>query len=220
MAQTKPIFGRVQDVTKSGYYTGVETDTIDVNVNNDKREISANLRIDKILGVTSTTAFPGDRGQRAVEDLADEILRAKDAESELEKQINSNTKYVAEVEQQVQEIRVPTKVSELANDVSYAKQADVEDRFATKTYVQQKIAEAQVGGGSGDIDLSIYATIDYVDEKVANVEVDLTGYATEEYVQEKFNEIPKPDLSEYVTQTMLTHVLEDLKFIDGGNAPV
>lgn len=220
MAQTKPIFGRVQDVTKSGYYTGVETDTIDVDVNNDKREISAHLRVDKILGVTSDTAYPGDLGQRNANDIADEILRAKNAELELEKQINSNTKYVTEVEQQVQKIRVPTKVSELVNDVNYAKQSDVEDRFATKTYVQQKIAEAQVGGDSEDIDLSIYATIDYVDEKVANVEVDLTGYATEKYVQEKLNEIPEPDLSEYVTQTMLTRVLEDLKFIDGGNAPV
>lgn len=220
MAQTKPIFGHVQDVTKSGYYTGVETNTIDVNVDNDKREISANLLIDNILGVTSDTAFPGDYGQRVAEDVTEEIARAKDAEARLEKQLSDTIKYVTEVDQQVQGIRVPTKVSELSNDVNYAKQSDIEDRFATKSYVQQKIAEAQVGSDSDDIDLSIYATIDYVDEKVANVEVDLTGYATEEYVQEKFNEIPKPDLSEYITQTMLTQVLEDLKFIDGGNAPV
>ena len=44
--------------------------------------------------------------------------------------------------------------------------------WAKKEYVDQKISEAQIGGGEGgDIDLSAYATKEYVDEAIANIEV-------------------------------------------------
>ena len=43
---------------------------------------------------------------------------------------------------------VPTNVSEFANDANYA----------SETYVANKIAEAQLGGGSGEVDLSGYVT--------------------------------------------------------------
>ena len=43
---------------------------------------------------------------------------------------------------------IPTNVSELTNDAHYASQ----------TYVNNKIAEASLGGGSGEVDLSGYVT--------------------------------------------------------------
>lgn len=43
---------------------------------------------------------------------------------------------------------VPTNVSEFTNDANYA----------SETYVSNKIAEAQLGGGSGEVDLSGYVT--------------------------------------------------------------
>ena len=43
---------------------------------------------------------------------------------------------------------VPTNVSEFTNDANYA----------SETYVTNKIAEAQLGGGSGEVDLSGYVT--------------------------------------------------------------
>lgn len=42
---------------------------------------------------------------------------------------------------------------------------------------------------SADIDLSGYATVDYVNSQLENVELDLTGYATEAYVTEKIVEV-------------------------------
>lgn len=85
--------------------------------------------------------------------------------------------------------------------------------YATKTYVNNAIANIPGGGGGGDIE-EVYvgteeptntdalvwinpegdvdddiATIGYVDDAIANIEVDvdLTGYATEEYVNGKTN---------------------------------
>jgi hypothetical protein len=54
-----------------------------------------------------------------------------------------------------------------------------------------KQAAANAGGTGGDIDLSDYATEQYVDNAIANIvipETDLTGLATETYVGEKIAE--------------------------------
>jgi hypothetical protein len=52
--------------------------------------------------------------------------------------------------------KVPTKTSELEND----------SKFATETFVKNEIANAQLGGEGGDIDLSGYATKDELNGKV------------------------------------------------------
>lgn len=54
---------------------------------------------------------------------------------------------------------IPTKTSELINDSSYV----------TETYVTNAIENAQIGGGSSDIDLSGYATKDDLNNKVDKV---------------------------------------------------
>lgn len=62
---------------------------------------------------------------------------------------------------------IPTKVSQLTND----------SKLATETYVKNKIAEAELGGG--DIDLSGYATKDELPTKTSDLEND-SGFITEE----------------------------------------
>ena len=54
---------------------------------------------------------------------------------------------------------IPSKTSDLTNDSS----------FATETYVTNAIANAQLGGSGGDIDLSGYATKDDLNSKVDKV---------------------------------------------------
>lgn len=53
----------------------------------------------------------------------------------------------------------------------------------SKKYVDEKIAEAV---SSGEVDLSGYATKDYVDTQIAVNKPDLSLYATKEYVEDKF----------------------------------
>lgn len=60
-------------------------------------------------------------------------------------------------------------------------------------------------GGNGDIDLSDYATEQYVDNAIANIkfpETDLTGYATEEFVKGEIAAIkfPEIDLTGFATE--------------------
>ena len=118
---------------------------------------------------------------------------------------------------------------ELSNAVSsidltdYAKTSDIPslDGYATKSYVDENIANVTTGG---EVDLSNYVTKDtvytkaetnalipsteglatkgYVDNAVSNIPTtDLTGYATEEYVSTAINSIPATDLSNYYTKS-------------------
>lgn len=73
-----------------------------------------------------------------------------------------------------------------ANKEDIAAIKAVAETHATEAYVDAAIANAQIGGGSGDIDLTDYATKKYVDDAVAAIpSTDLTGYATEKWVEEK-----------------------------------
>lgn len=69
---------------------------------------------------------------------------------------------------------IPSKVSELTND----------NLYATETYVQNKIAEAQVGGG---VDLSPYALKVDLNEKVDKVSG--KGLSTNDYTNEEKNKL-------------------------------
>lgn len=84
----------------------------------------------------------------------------------------------AKARQDIENIEVPTKVSDLENDKGY-------------------LTEHQ--------DLSTYATKTFVNNAVAAVEPDLTPYATKTYVtntvQAAIDDIPEPDLSDYAKKT-------------------
>ena len=54
------------------------------------------------------------------------------------------------------DVKVPTKVSELEND----------SKFATEEFVKNKIAEAELGGEGGEIDLTGFATKEELNNKV------------------------------------------------------
>ena len=59
--------------------------------------------------------------------------------------------------------------------------------YATKDYVDDAIANIEIPEGSVNVDLTDYATKSYVDNAISNIDapnIDLTGYATEDYVDE------------------------------------
>lgn len=82
------------------------------------------------------------------------------------------------------------------------------DETYSRTEVDTAIANAQLSGG--DVDLSAYATIEYVDNAVSNVDVDLTGYATETFVTDKIAEIEIPNLDGYAKTEDIPTVTNDL----------
>lgn len=79
------------------------------------------------------------------------------------------------------DVDVPTKVSELENDAGYITSKDIpaiptktseltnDSEFASETFVKNEIANAQLGGEGGNIDLSGYATKDDLNNKVDKV---------------------------------------------------
>lgn len=80
----------------------------------------------------------------------------------------------------------------------------------TKDYVSEEIANAQFGGGDGStVDLSSYATKEYVEEALKDVDVDLTGYATETFVGEKIAEIKIPSTDGLVSEEKLSNTLSE-----------
>lgn len=83
---------------------------------------------------------------------------------------------LSELMQAVEDIVVPTKISELENDAG----------LATESYVQQKIAEAQLSGS--DVDLSNYYTKEEVNSKIEGLVAD--DYAHAAFVQNKYEVTP------------------------------
>lgn len=66
----------------------------------------------------------------------------------------------------------------------------IEENYTTKDYVATAIANAQLGGEEGGVDLSHFATKDYVHEYVSNNagsggSVDLSDYVTKDYLDQR-----------------------------------
>ena len=87
-----------------------------------------------------------------------------------------------------------------------------------KSNAQITFTTPTVSGGY--VDLSDYYTKDEVDNLIQNVEVDLTGYATEDYVKEAIAAIPEVDLSDYAKKTDIpdTSGLASEKYVDNAIA--
>jgi hypothetical protein len=81
------------------------------------------------------------------------------------------------------------------NNMAYITSNDLTD-YATKTYVETKIA---------DIDLNSYITKQDLSNQSYVTSSVLTDYATKAYVQEKINEIPGVDMSSYVSKSDLNN---------------
>lgn len=91
-----------------------------------------------------------------------------------------------------------TQHQDLSN---YAKKTDIPSLagYATETYVNKAITDAQLAGG--DVDLTGYATEDYVNEKIAAIpETDLSNYYTKTETNNAINNA-KPDLEPYAKKT-------------------
>ena len=72
-----------------------------------------------------------------------------------------------------------------------------------------------------EVDLSAYATVDYVDEAVSNVdilEVDLSGYYTKEEVDNTIAgiDIPEVDLTGYATEEYVNTAIENIDITESG----
>ena len=95
------------------------------------------------------------------------------------------------------------------------------NEYTTKDYVNEAIANAQIGGGEGgDIDLSAYATKEYVDEAIANIEISggnnnsiLTiGNGSEEHIF-SYDDIPDSMIADDPESfTLLTVLLKNVTF--------
>ena len=126
------------------------------------------------------------------------------------------------VNEAVSTVVVPTKVSELADDIGFAVKADLTG-LATESWVINKIAEATLA--DKDVDLTGLATTDelnalscivealpdkrYVDEAISAIPApDYTGLATETFVEEKIAaiEFPETDLTDYAKKSELPSV--------------
>lgn len=90
------IYGVVEKTKSNKDYTGVKTDTAQVNVDNVKREISVDVIASGILGETNTTAYPGNSGalNRSLildlqKDLSAEEQRATESEGKLQQNIDN-----------------------------------------------------------------------------------------------------------------------------------
>ena len=117
----------------------------------------------------------------------------KEEMRELAGQLSELAAEVQALAASIKNLKVPTKLSELENDVGYltehqdlsgyALKTDIPslEGLATEAFVQQKIAEAQLAGG--EVDLSNY----YTREEVDNLIPDVTKYVTTEYVTESQN---------------------------------
>lgn len=99
----------------------------------------------------------------------------------------------------------PSKTSQLINDSGFITQEDINlDGYATTEYVDNAVKNVEV-------DLTDYATTDYVDNAIKEIDVDLTDYYTKEEVDNKIENIDIP--------TKVSQLENDSGFIssDGGN---
>lgn len=103
-------------------------------------------------------------------------------------------------------------VSRLAANADRAEQAEAK----AKNYADQakQYADNLQDGLEQEVNDVIkenYYTKTEVDQKVTNVKVDLTGYATEDYVNEQIATIPAPDLSGYALKEEIPTKVSELE---------
>ena len=101
--------------------------------------------------------------------------------------------YVDEKVSAIESLEVPTKVSELENDVGYLTEHQDLSEYAKKSDIPTDYLKAIP---------EEYVTESELAEELAKIEhpvVDLKGYATEDYVNEAVGSIQVPDVSNFIT---------------------
>jgi hypothetical protein len=136
---------------------------------------------------------------------------------------------------------IPTKTSDLDNDSKYITETELNNKnYANKDYVISAINNAQLGGGSGDgpdIDLSIYATKDDLNNKADISDIPTVptkvsaftndaGYVTESVVDNKISNAQlgnggnsNVDLSDYATKVYVDQEIAAIELIPGPQGP-
>ena len=113
------------------------------------------------------------------------------------KNIQNNYVTESELSNKANKNEIPTKISQLLNDKGYLTEHQDLSNYATKSYVDSEIANAQLSGGE-NVDLSNYATKDELNEK-ANINDVPTKLSDLQNDTNFITSIP----SEYVTDTEL-----------------
>lgn len=243
----KAIYGVVQDVDKPTYYTGLETDTATVTVDNERREISVDVHLSDFTGTAEGQAYPGPLGALLATNLQSEVQRSTEEDKQLQDAIIELQRKDNELSNQIVQVtmRVPTKVTDLSDHANYVTSDYAEETFASKDWVTAKINEATFEE-EDDLDLSIYAlktevAADLQDLKEELIElipgqVDLSGYAklddvyTRDVLDDKFKAVNEKietiditsKLSNYYTKSQteeaITDALNNINFISCGSA--
>lgn len=97
---------------------------------------------------------------------------------------------------------IPTNISQLNNDAT----------FATEQFVIDKIAEAELSGK--DVDLTGYAKESYVDEKIAEIKIpevptNVSAFENDaNYIT--LNDVPETDLTNYYTKSEVENLIPDV----------
>ena len=111
------IYGDISKKFTPVQYTGKDTDTLEIVVDNNKATISGNVKWQTFLGETENTAYPGDKGaihQRRIleiaKELSDEIKRATSIENALAVAFNNETR-----ELQQKNVELTTQLLQLSD---------------------------------------------------------------------------------------------------------
>lgn len=152
------LFGTLQTPLKPIHYTGIDTETVDVIVNNKDRTISAKLQPDIL---------------NSIESNLNNIQQARQYLNKLQREID-------ELETVIDRLTIA-----VGNDISELKEraTNLEDKYATIEYVDEKILEVI----AGDVDIQTYAKVEYVDSEVTNLQNTLTTSIDTKLSQKDFN---------------------------------
>lgn len=116
------------------------------------------------------------------------------------KNIQNNYATKNELSNKANKNEIPTKVSQLLNDEGYLTEHQDLSHLATESYVKNEIANAQLGGGDTEIDLSGYATKDELNNKA-----DKSSIPTKVSQLENDSKFLTSVPSEYITETELNN---------------
>ena len=256
MNRKNPIYGTVTNPNVSETYEGLTTDSATVTVNNVDRTIAVDVDFRSMLGETADKAYPGHLGSqnrslavRAIEASEQQDKKLQNVENKIRRELYTE---IREVDTAVAAIHdeLDKETHRAINAESSLSSAidNIEENYADKLYVQQKLTEytklskqivdsvsveentvvikgvtsSPVDGvlylvkdssQTGEDTYKQYTTIDGKLTLIGDTKIDLSDYATQEYVDNQIEAIPEVDLSPYALKTDIPDVSEFLSAI-------